>query len=704
MGSPSGQGSGLVRAKTRKTFGLLIDWVSMPFHAALMSAVADAAEALDFHLVCLVSGQLGAHRVTDRCRNLLASLASRDTLDGLLVSASTLEAYAGHDHVESLLSRYGDLPVVTLHDRFRDLPSVAADNGAGIDLVMDHLFRFHGYRRFAFVAGKAGRRDFDERRRRWVGYLEEHGLPLLDDLIFQGDYGPDSGAAAVRAFLPRRADFDVLVLANDAMAIGARQELVRQGGEGIPLVGFDDSDQAPQFSLTTVRQSLPSQVSLAFRLLDDLTEGRPVPLETRVLPDLILRGSCGCPHQPIRSGSDSVAPLSESDLDGLHDLGEAMFSTLDQNEEIRTAVHQFRSFGVDACCISRYDRQDDPLATAHLTVAYDGDRRYDFEGAGVQFPTRSLLPPGVLDLSQRRSLMVQALFCGPEQIGFVVFSIQTRKWRIYEMLRRELSLALKGSSLVQAALSQTGELERRVHERTAELEAAYAQLNWQYEEKSRIEAELQRREARYRELIMKTPALVLELDLQFRPRFINQSGLEMLGLENLEGRRGVSFLRYVHPDDAGPLETSLQMAVDLKEPVTGEFRLRSTTGKTASIVFEANALTHEGSVPALRMSGVNVTTLFANVARPEEVLFEHYRFSPRVRQVLELMLKGASAQDIAALLKISQNTVKTHIRSIYQEVGVTSRNGLFKILREYQVHHFGHQSYVFSMLSTLIRE
>jgi DNA-binding NarL/FixJ family response regulator len=47
--------------------------------------------------------------------------------------------------------------------------------------------------------------------------------------------------------------------------------------------------------------------------------------------------------------------------------------------------------------------------------------------------------------------------------------------------------------------------------------------------------------------------------------------------------------------------------------------------------------------------------------------------SPRESQVLELVVQGHSNQEIADLLFLSLNSVKTYIRSAYRKVGVTSR-------------------------------
>jgi DNA-binding NarL/FixJ family response regulator len=68
------------------------------------------------------------------------------------------------------------------------------------------------------------------------------------------------------------------------------------------------------------------------------------------------------------------------------------------------------------------------------------------------------------------------------------------------------------------------------------------------------------------------------------------------------------------------------------------------------------------------------------------------------------MLQGYKTKDIAKKLFIAESTVKAHIRAIYTEVGVDNRTDFFKILEEYQVNNFGYHSYIYSILTKLIRE
>ena len=47
--------------------------------------------------------------------------------------------------------------------------------------------------------------------------------------------------------------------------------------------------------------------------------------------------------------------------------------------------------------------------------------------------------------------------------------------------------------------------------------------------------------------------------------------------------------------------------------------------------------------------------------------------SPRETEVLELLARGKTNKEIAALLSITERTVKFHVSAIFEKLGVTNR-------------------------------
>ncbi len=59
--------------------------------------------------------------------------------------------------------------------------------------------------------------------------------------------------------------------------------------------------------------------------------------------------------------------------------------------------------------------------------------------------------------------------------------------------------------------------------------------------------------------------------------------------------------------------------------------------------------------------------------QPDAFALQKLRISERENQVLSLLARGHSNDEIASLLHISLNTVKTHLKSLYYKLGVNSR-------------------------------
>jgi len=54
-------------------------------------------------------------------------------------------------------------------------------------------------------------------------------------------------------------------------------------------------------------------------------------------------------------------------------------------------------------------------------------------------------------------------------------------------------------------------------------------------------------------------------------------------------------------------------------------------------------------------------------------------------KVLHKMLEGMTADEIAADVRLSVETIRSHIRNIYVKIGVTSREGLFARLGAFRL-------------------
>lgn len=289
---------------TRPTIGLFIESTSdlgHGYHPGILAGARAAAAAHDANLLCFIGGSLaGLPDVPfDKQRNILYRLASAAKLDGLLM-ISAIGNFVPTQELNRLYEHFHPLPAVSIGAPIQGTLNIQVDHQRGLYDLLIHLIEEHHHRRIAFVAGPEESLDAQLRYQVYRDVLNQYDIPFDPALVAPGHFQFHSGVAAVRLLLDeRRVDFDVVVAANDHMAIGAMEELQRRGfitPYDVAVVGVDDIQQAWNVvpPLTTVRQPLHQMGAEAVRMLLARLAGDTVP-EARALPaELVIRRSCGC--------------------------------------------------------------------------------------------------------------------------------------------------------------------------------------------------------------------------------------------------------------------------------------------------------------------------------------------------------------------------------------------------------------------------
>ena len=114
-------------------------------------------------------------------------------------------------------------------------------------------------------------------------------------------------AAAVAPVIDAIGPGGAVACASDTLAMGAWMVLRERGlapGRDFGIVGFDDSDLAQSFDLTSLRQPLHEVAEQVLAILDDGRAGRAMPGQGRMLrPTLVPRGSTDRSAPPPVAGT-----------------------------------------------------------------------------------------------------------------------------------------------------------------------------------------------------------------------------------------------------------------------------------------------------------------------------------------------------------------------------------------------------------------
>ncbi len=244
----------------------------------------------------------------------LPTMVQEQRVDGLIL--------AGCDIPRELIVsvKLQGFPLVLVDNHHDHVNSVVIDNVGGAYEAVTHLINL-GHRRIAFICEWLGDLSFSERFEGYRKALQDHRIPLDEDLIAEGAARqPNSGYIAMQRVLERATPTAVFA-ANDPTAFEAIRAL-REHGLRIPqdvaIVGFDDNRFVPMHTdppLTTMHVYREKMGAIAAqRLLELIEEPDQPPTHTKVFTRLIVRGSCGAAPSDsyAEGGSHAVLPEPEA--------------------------------------------------------------------------------------------------------------------------------------------------------------------------------------------------------------------------------------------------------------------------------------------------------------------------------------------------------------------------------------------------------
>lgn len=161
--------------------------------------------------------------------------------------------------------------------------------------------------------------------------------------------------------------------------------------------------------------------------------------------------------------------MTQQQTETLRRTSEAVIASFGEQSLLDSIGEYLPELGFRRFYLSRYEDSAQPGAWSRLLLAYDNGIRHTLPPGGLCYPTGSLIPENVLPSREAEFLVVEPLYFGNEQLGFLILEAGPVDGTIYESLRTQISSALQGSYLLQQVQQYSTQLEQRVEERTAEL-------------------------------------------------------------------------------------------------------------------------------------------------------------------------------------------------------------------------------------------
>jgi signal transduction histidine kinase/DNA-binding response OmpR family regulator len=140
--------------------------------------------------------------------------------------------------------------------------------------------------------------------------------------------------------------------------------------------------------------------------------------------------------------------LAEEQSRRLAGISERLSTTVELRDLLEILAETLPELGVPTCYIALYADPARPADRARLVMSYGPPGQLAIEPEGRVFPSQELAPSKLLPIARRYSLSIQPLYFREDHIGFAVIEASPDREEVYELLRGEISGALKRLQLL----------------------------------------------------------------------------------------------------------------------------------------------------------------------------------------------------------------------------------------------------------------
>jgi signal transduction histidine kinase/DNA-binding LacI/PurR family transcriptional regulator len=422
--------------------GLFLNNLDEEYQISIYKGVKAECLALDIDLLC-IQGEIPGY--TQEPAKALFPSREYIAADGILLLSSVIFGYTDPPPLPDFNRFFAGLPVVSIGSRLFNYPSIIIKWRKSMKRLMEHLIHDHGYRKLLYIGGPENHPDNIGRERIFRNFIRSHRkrLPALEGMVINGGFHETSGMTIVKKYITAHPEDppDVIVAANDNMAIGAQRMLQSRTEPcwyNCPVTGFDDVEQSRLEipSLTTIRQPLDRMGKIAVQTLRDGILGRTVPSLIQIESELLLRNSCGCRDTPETAAAQDSFPARlsaaeyqsiryEYNLRNVSILGQSLV-TVYSIEDMLPPVRFFLStLDVKNFYLILYPRPLRHISeTGNLIYLHTGDQDFSYLPEPLGIKTKRFFTETIgRDQSGPAAWCLYHLQSGDEYLGFIVYEV-----------------------------------------------------------------------------------------------------------------------------------------------------------------------------------------------------------------------------------------------------------------------------------------
>jgi LacI family transcriptional regulator len=288
---PNTLASNLRKGKSQ-TIGIVVPRINQNFFANVIAGIEAVTYQRGYNIIICQSDE--THSKEIQCINMLIN----QHVDCIVISVSA----EGNDysHLQNVIDHHIQLIQFDRVAENLETLKVINDNEAASLEAVSHMI-VQGYKRIALLEGPQNLDIFRQRKAGYLQALEQHGLPVVEELIIANAWTKELGASGTRQLLnlPEPPDA-IFASTSDFSALGVL-EVATDMGIKVPsqlgICGYSNEafTGITSPSITTVDQHSVDMgktiANLYFNEMDNKTEGKSVPRTISIRPKLIIRSS-----------------------------------------------------------------------------------------------------------------------------------------------------------------------------------------------------------------------------------------------------------------------------------------------------------------------------------------------------------------------------------------------------------------------------
>ena len=387
-------------------------------------------------------------------RNLLSEIGKKNIIylpdfsvfDAIVALPNSFDINGMDAELYDLIRRKATCPVFCLQSGPEDFKTITIDNKNTIKELTNHFIKSHGFKKIYYMSGPFSSKDSPDRLAGYKEAMQEAGLEVLPNYIYEGNYWINRGKKAMDHFLAGTDDYpEAIICANDYMALSICDELKERGKlipEDIAVTGVDGTIDGAEYtpSLTTV---VIEPEKYALKLLDLIKyswNDIEVPNINPISDKIKYRASCGCGEQVVISNSNAIKKLgatevllreagritadyqNDYDLDNALSVADFYFHTLECDKGFVCLCKD------DESHMSRIERNKVFTDRMILKQVMHIDRAKKADILNIEFDRRDILPPEILDTEYANTYILYPLHFKSREYGYLVLKPSLDQW------------------------------------------------------------------------------------------------------------------------------------------------------------------------------------------------------------------------------------------------------------------------------------